>query len=99
MNGSPNFGWSYPPGVTGREFAIAGPDFEGEVERYCPTCEKVTPFEAASYRDQAWGTCEVCLTEDEWSVEDEAPEPDYEAEMERRYDREVDEREWGGVDF
>ena len=25
----------YPPGVTGREYAIAGPDREGEAERTC----------------------------------------------------------------
>ena len=26
---------NYPPGVTGREFAIAGPDWEGEEQRTC----------------------------------------------------------------
>lgn len=27
---------NYPPGVTGREFAIAGPDWDGEVDAVCP---------------------------------------------------------------
>lgn len=29
------FGWSYPPGVTGNELEIAGPSWEGTVEREC----------------------------------------------------------------
>ncbi len=29
------FGWNYPPGVTGREYAIAGPDYEQEEHREC----------------------------------------------------------------
>ena len=30
-----SFGWDLPPGVTGREYEIAGPDWDGEVERTC----------------------------------------------------------------
>jgi hypothetical protein len=30
-----DFGWSYPPGVSGREYEIAGPDWAGEVHRTC----------------------------------------------------------------
>jgi maleate cis-trans isomerase len=29
------FGWSYPPGVTGNEYEIAGPDYEQEEKRAC----------------------------------------------------------------
>lgn len=29
---------NYPPGVTGNEFEIAGPDKEWEIERECPVC-------------------------------------------------------------
>jgi len=33
------FGWSYPPGVTGNEYEIAGPDWEGTLEVTCPNEE------------------------------------------------------------
>lgn len=36
-----NFGWDLPPGVTGRELEIAGPDWEGELEVECDA-ENVT---------------------------------------------------------
>jgi len=29
------FGWSYPPGVSGREVEIAGVDWDGDIERTC----------------------------------------------------------------
>jgi hypothetical protein len=28
-------GWNYPPGVTGREYEIAGPDWERDLHRAC----------------------------------------------------------------
>lgn len=28
-------GWNLPPGVTGREYEIAGPDWDGDIERTC----------------------------------------------------------------
>jgi len=30
-----NFGWEYPPGVSGNEYEIAGPSWSGEIERTC----------------------------------------------------------------
>ena len=30
-------GWNLPPGVTGREYAISGPEWDGEIERTCAT--------------------------------------------------------------
>lgn len=30
-----NFGWNFPPGVSGNEIEIAGADWEGEIERSC----------------------------------------------------------------
>jgi len=30
-------GWNLPPGVTGREYAISGPDWDGDIERTCAT--------------------------------------------------------------
>jgi len=31
-----DFGWDYPPGVTGNEIEIAGPDYEKESDVPCP---------------------------------------------------------------
>ena len=36
----PDFGWNYPPGVTGNEYAIAGADYEKEVKGGCRLCTK-----------------------------------------------------------
>ena len=35
---------NYPPGVTGNEYEIAGPDSEWEDTNYCEKCEKDTLF-------------------------------------------------------
>ena len=35
---------NYPPGVTGNEYQIAGPDSEWEETHYCEKCEKDTVF-------------------------------------------------------
>ena len=32
------FGWYYPPGITGNEYEIVGPDYEEESESLCPEC-------------------------------------------------------------
>ena len=55
-----NFGWNYPPGVTGNEYAIAGPDREWEDELYCEKCEKDELFYCESYQKQRSGRCPVC---------------------------------------
>lgn len=41
-----SFGWSYPPGVTGNELEIAGPSWEGEVERTCTEDDAELTFKA-----------------------------------------------------
>ena len=55
-----NFGWNYPPGVTGREYEIAGPDDEWESEHYCEKCEKDTMFSCESFQKQRSGICSEC---------------------------------------
>tara|TARA_Y100001949_G_C15909776_1_gene296327 strand:- start:342 stop:617 length:276 start_codon:yes stop_codon:yes gene_type:complete len=55
-----NFGWNYPPGVTGREYEIAGPDDEWESEHYCEKCEKTTMFSCESFQKQRSGICSEC---------------------------------------
>jgi hypothetical protein len=49
-----NFGWNFPPGVTGNEFAIAGPDREWETT--CAECD--APAAAACYDYHWWTDCE-----------------------------------------
>ena len=55
-----NMGWNYPPGVTGREYEIAGPDDEWESEHYCEKCEKDTMFSCESFQKQRSGICSEC---------------------------------------
>ena len=60
---------NYPPGVTGGEFAIAGPDFEVESETPCPFLlqwdEDGEPIECGEstmeqgYRGERWLTCDA----------------------------------------
>lgn len=50
---------NYPPGVTGSEYAIAGPDSERSVEVDCPKCGH-TEGVIASYGSGWWTACEGC---------------------------------------
>ena len=54
---------NYPPGVTGNEYEIAGPDDEWESEHYCEKCEKTTTFRCESFRKQRSGICSECESE------------------------------------
>ena len=51
---------NYPPGVTGSEYAIAGPDYEKEVEGICPTCGNSDCLMELGYRNQTWICCGEC---------------------------------------
>ncbi len=50
----------YPPGVTGGEFEIAGPDEETDAERFCPHCKHVTTGYDVEYGNEMWYACEEC---------------------------------------
>jgi hypothetical protein len=56
-------GGYYPPGVTGREFAIAGPDAEREVSGdegiACPGCGGGDDLSELRYGDDGWYVCEA----------------------------------------
>lgn len=58
-----NFGWRYPPGVTGNEYAIAGPDYQQESKDLCPYSRSdgeecgVKAFEEG-YRNRRWLVCD-----------------------------------------
>ena len=46
---------NYPPGVTGSEYEIVGPDYEKETGELCPDCGG--PCMEAGYRGQRWLSC------------------------------------------
>ena len=51
---------NYPPGVTGNEYEIAGPDTEDEVQDWCDHCESVQNGVVQTYRREAWFICDAC---------------------------------------
>jgi hypothetical protein len=65
------FGWDYPPGVTGNEYEIAGPDSEKESDETCSQCG--APTMEMSYKDERWLLCDNDHAED---IEKEEPDPD-----------------------
>lgn len=68
---------NYPPGVTGTELQIAGPDYEEERELECPNCGVEAKQMVQGYRGAEWYQCESCKTVND-IVEDMEPEPDLE---------------------
>ncbi len=76
---------NYPPGVTGREYAIAGPDYERESDIRCPVCGGATM--ELGYRGDRWLSCDDQDHETTLPRDDEGPaDPDatYDAERDRR---------------
>lgn len=56
---------NYPPGVTGNEFEIAGPDREFTDIRPCMACGRVEEVDVTGYGWEEWWTCPrpECLSE------------------------------------
>ncbi len=86
----------YPPGVTGAEYAIAGPDSERDGHELCGHCGRDGDGLIQSHRSDRWFVCDRCgeTTALEW------PEPDWDEENERRRDLAMDrdlelDREYG----
>ncbi|KKL26928.1 hypothetical protein LCGC14_2390380 [marine sediment metagenome] len=57
------FGWDYPPGVTGNEIEIAGPDYEKESDELCPAIlwygsECQAPTLEEDYDGRRWLSCD-----------------------------------------
>ena len=65
---------NYPPGVTGNEYAIAGPDSETEDEQFCPGCGSIKTGFTLSYGYQRWFVCDACETDTDLP---HLSEPDY----------------------
>lgn len=49
---------NYPPGVTGNEYEIAGPDYEQDHPESCPKCGE--HMVEQGYRGQRWVVCVAC---------------------------------------
>jgi len=77
---------NYPPGVTGREWEIAGPDSEVEEERVCPACSypenwvEIDDFEPPTvegwhyrFNGSEWWECQECGYQEDI---DDYPGPD-----------------------
>lgn len=66
---------NYPPGVTGNEWQIAGPD-ERVVSVDCNVdgCGFTGEVDGSSIDGETWQfTCPDCGTTDEWLIEDDRP--------------------------
>ena len=49
---------NYPPGVTGNEYEIAGPDYEKDYDTPCPKCGDC--MMELGYRGTRWVVCCAC---------------------------------------
>ena len=63
-----------PPGVSGNELAIAGPDTEVESHEYCTFCASPQDGFTMKYQYSRWFECSTC---DETTDMESLPEPEY----------------------
>lgn len=52
--------WNLPPGMTGAEYEVAGPESEEEQVVWCPECGQDRPGLVRSYGPDSRFTCDVC---------------------------------------
>lgn len=67
---------NYPPGVTGREYAISGPTDEWEADLECATCGRETLHFFETHSE--FGTrafCNDCSTESDVTEEQDGYDP------------------------
>lgn len=75
---------NYPSGVTGSEYALAGPDYEHESDIPCGKCQQ--PTVEQGYRGESWLLCYESGHVTELGYRDNGPDPDaaYAAERDRQ---------------
>ena len=71
---------NYPPGVSGNEWQIAGPEREDEGHRVCPNayCDKEVLVTISFYGDETFWECPECgfeVVEEFYSEDDIYNEP------------------------
>lgn len=54
---------NFPPGVSGNEYPIAGPDREWDARVWCHVCEDYTVHTFQSYQHSVWRICDECETQ------------------------------------
>ena len=67
---------NYPPGVTGSEYEIAGPDYEKHVEGECPKCNMPDTLLEQGYKGSHWQVCASCGYQEDFDPIE--PDPDRE---------------------
>lgn len=72
----------YPPGVTGNEYAIAGPDHEEEDYSFCEPCGQDQEGMTYTFRGERWFRCGTCAAQTDLpDLEDDGPDPDREYDL------------------
>ena len=77
---------NYPPGVTGNEYEIAGPDSEWEEDLYCAKCEKTTTFSCESFQKQRSGVCSECESDIDLGHDDDYIDWDFIADQKEDFE-------------
>lgn len=68
---------NYPPGVTGREYEIAGPDSEWPDDGECSNCDFEGTVLMTYFRFEAWFDCPKCGKRNDRTLDvDWGPDPD-----------------------
>ena len=80
---------NYPPGVTGDEFAIAGPDYEIEMDGDCPDCDLEALMEFG-FKGKRWVVCQHCRAQYDLAAPERDPDEAYHARIEDRMEDDRD---------
>lgn len=80
----------YPPGVTGAEYAVAGPDWEEEEEEWCQCCGQPRRGVLQGYAGERWFLCGSCGSDAYLGP----LEPDYDAAWELQRDLALEAKGW-----
>lgn len=65
----PSFDSNFPPGITGNEYEIAGPDWAEHSVFYCEECAADTRQVIEGFWGSVWATCDECGEETEKDLE------------------------------
>lgn len=68
---------NYPPGVTGNEYQINGPDYDKETDAPCWYCGNTENNLEFGYQRQAWIDCGKCGKQTDIDTDDFGDRADY----------------------
>lgn len=78
---------NYPPGVTGNEYEIAGPDYEDYTDRSCWHCSNTAGNLQQGYGKEHWVICGGCYLRTDLEQEyDDGADDAYDRMKDREYD-------------